>query len=81
MQSMGVAIGLAVVTAFLHSNGMNALVSVGGQDQPPTPLPDLFGDRGYQLGFWVCAAASVVALVFALVMKHGRTPATGGTAH
>ncbi|MFI6225219.1 MFS transporter [Nocardia salmonicida] len=81
MQSMGVAIGLAIVTAFLHSNGMTALVSVGGQAQPPTPLPDLFGDRGYQLGFWVCAAASAVALAFALVMKHGRTPATGGTAH
>ncbi|MFG1772936.1 MFS transporter [Nocardia salmonicida] len=81
MQSMGVAIGLAIVTAFLHSNGMTALVSVGGQAQPPTPLPDLFGDRGYQLGFWVCAAASAVALTFALVMKHGRTPATGGTAH
>ncbi|WP_328712106.1 MFS transporter [Nocardia salmonicida] len=81
MQSMGVAIGLAIVTAFLHSNGMAALVSVGGQAQPPTPLPDLFGDRGYQLGFWVCAAASAVALTFALVMKHGRTPATGGTAH
>ncbi|WP_330252157.1 hypothetical protein OG874_39635 [Nocardia sp. NBC_00565] len=36
---------------------------------------------GYQLGFWVCAAASVLALSLALVMKHGRTPATGGIAH
>ncbi|MEV2221888.1 MFS transporter [Nocardia vinacea] len=81
MQSMGVAIGLAVVTAFLHNNGMSALVSVGGQPQPATPLPDLFGDHGYRLGFWVSAAASVLALSLALVMKHGRTPATGGTAH
>lgn len=81
MQSMGVAIGLAIVTAFLHNNGMSALVSVGGQAQPATPLPDLFGDHGYQLGFWVCAAASVLALSLALVMKHGRTPATGGIAH
>ncbi|MGM7644915.1 MFS transporter [Nocardia sp. JW2] len=81
MQSMGVAIGLAVVTAFLHNNGMSALVSVGGLPQPATPLPELFGDHGYRLGFWVCAAASVLALSLALVMKHGRTPATGGTAH
>ncbi|WP_341257080.1 MFS transporter [Gordonia malaquae] len=81
MQSMGVAIGLAVVTAFLHANGMSALVSVGGQAQPTTPLPDLFGDRGYQMGFWFCAVTSVLALSLALVMKHGRTPATGGTAH
>ncbi|GAD85792.1 MFS transporter [Nocardia asteroides] len=81
MQSMGVAIGLAVVTAFLHANGMTALISVGGQDQPPTPVPDIFGDRGYELGFWVCGAAAAVALVLAVIMRHGRTPATGGTAH
>ncbi|MEV0706071.1 MFS transporter [Nocardia aurea] len=81
MQSMGVAVGLAVITAFLHAHGMRALVSVGGQQTPPTPLPDLFGDRGYELGFWVCAVASAVALTFAVIMRHGRTPATGGIAH
>ncbi|MFE3545300.1 MFS transporter [Nocardia sp. NPDC059177] len=81
MQSMGVAIGLAVVTAFLHQAAMSAQISVGGQPVPDTPIPDIFGDQGYELGFWVCAATSLVALVLAVTMRHGRTPATGGTAY
>ncbi|MEV0029924.1 MFS transporter [Nocardia sp. NPDC050793] len=81
MQSMGVAIGLAIVTAFLHASPMRALVSVGGQPAPPSPVPGIFGDNGYELGFWVAAGASSLALLIALVMRHGRTPATGGTAY
>ncbi|WP_406238721.1 MFS transporter [Nocardia sp. NBC_01009] len=81
MQSMGVAIGLAIVTAFLHTTAMRAMISVGGQQTPPTPIPDIFGDHGYELGFWLCAIASTVALILAVIMRHGRTPATGGIAH
>ncbi|MEV0293596.1 MFS transporter [Nocardia sp. NPDC050710] len=81
MQSMGVAVGLAIVTAFLTANPMSALVSVAGQPAQPAPVPGIFGDHGYEMGFWFAAGASVLALLIALAMRHGRTPATGGTAH
>ncbi|RMI29479.1 MFS transporter [Nocardia stercoris] len=80
MNSMGTAIGLAVVTAFVNSNPVQATVEVMGTKRT-VPVPSVFGDHGYALGYWFAAGGSAVALVFALVMRHGRTPATGGTAH
>lgn len=82
MQSMGVAIGIAVATAFHHANPVKAVVSVAGR--PPSPaveIPYLYSDRGYELGFWFVAASSLTALVAAFLMRHGRKPATGGAAH
>lgn len=81
MQSMGTAIGLAVGTAFLSANPIHADIAVMGKHQATEKLDSLFGDKGYELGFYFAAGAAVVALVGALVMKHGRTAATGGTAH
>ncbi|WP_433759504.1 MFS transporter [Nocardia sp. CA-135398] len=78
--SMGTAIGLAIATAFLNANPINATVEVMGTKQT-VPVPSVFADHGYTLGFWFAAAGAAVALVLTLVMRHGRTPATGGTAH
>ena len=80
MQSMGVAIGIAVATAFLNANPVTAEVSVAGNHVATKEIPLLFADRGYELGFYFVAGAAAVALVGALFMKHGRTGATGGTA-
>ncbi|WP_282780850.1 MULTISPECIES: MFS transporter [unclassified Nocardia] len=81
MQAMGVAIGLAVATAFLHANPVAADVTVTGQPTVTNEIPLLFSDRGYEITFWVIAATSLIALLGAIWMKHGRTPATGGTAY
>ncbi|WP_019926237.1 MFS transporter [Nocardia sp. BMG111209] len=79
MQSMGVAIGTAAITAFLNNNPLHAQVSVAGQTRT-APIPQVFGEHGYVLGFWFAVATSVIGLLVALFMRHGRTPATGGTA-
>ncbi|MGW4354777.1 MFS transporter [Nocardia sp. NPDC004582] len=81
MQAMGAAIGLAVATAFLTANPVKAVVSVTGAPPVTKEIPMLYADKGYELGFYFVAASAAVALVGALVMKHGRTPATGGAAH
>lgn len=78
MQSMGVAIGLAIVTALLNNSPVKAHVSVAGGPPNVSVVPQIFADRGYELGFWMVATASLVALVVAVLMRHGRTPATGG---
>ncbi|MGW4534038.1 MFS transporter [Nocardia sp. NPDC004340] len=81
MQAMGAAIGLAVATAFLTANPVKAVVSVTGAPPVTQEIPMLYADKGYELGFYFVAASAAVALVGALIMKHGRTPATGGAAH
>ncbi len=80
MNSMGAAIGIAVATAFLNANPVRAEISVAGHHVATKDIPLLFADRGYELGFYFVAAAAAVALAGAVIMKHGRTPATGGTA-
>ncbi|NUS42745.1 MAG: MFS transporter [Mycobacteriaceae bacterium] len=81
MNAMGTAIGLAVATAILNENPVMAHVSVGGQAGPPQPVPMVYADAGYEYTFYFVAAAAAVALIGAVAMRHGRTPATGGTAY
>ncbi|WP_433634924.1 MFS transporter [Nocardia sp. CA-120079] len=80
-QSMGVAIGVAVVTAFVNAHPLQASVTVAGQPPQTSLIPQVFGDRGYELGFWFGAVTVIAALILTLVMRHGRTPATGGAVH
>ncbi|WP_327144530.1 MFS transporter [Nocardia sp. NBC_01327] len=84
MQSMGAGIGLAVATAFLNANPVKAEVTVLTPKGPNTVLQDipmLFSDKGYEISYYFIAAAAVIALIGAVIMKAGRTPATGGTAY
>lgn len=81
MQTIGVAVGVAAATAFNHAHPVRAVVAVAGRPNPAVDIPGLYSDRGYELGFWFVAGTTVVALIAALVMRHGRAPATGGTAH
>ncbi|WP_067692218.1 MFS transporter [Nocardia jejuensis] len=80
MQAMGAAIGLAVATAFLSANPVKADVTVLGQPTVTTDIPLVYADKGYDISFYFVAGAAVIALVGALLMQHGRKPATGGTA-
>ncbi|MET9489719.1 MFS transporter [Nocardia sp. NPDC006630] len=80
MQAMGAGIGISVATAFLNANPVKAVVSVTGAPTVTQNVPLLFSDRGYELSFYFVVATSAIALIGALIMKSGRTPATGGTA-
>ncbi|WP_067805306.1 MFS transporter [Nocardia beijingensis] len=77
-QNLGAAAGTAVITAFIAAHPIIASVSVAGRTPQANQLTNVFADRGYELGFWFGVAAAVCGLAVALVMKHGRTPATGG---
>ncbi|MRH89097.1 MFS transporter [Nocardia sp. SYP-A9097] len=81
MQAMGAGIGLAVATAFLNANPVRADVTVLGQPTVTKEIPMLFADKGYEVSFYFIAGAALIALVGAVIMKAGRTPATGGTAY
>ncbi|WP_433566904.1 MFS transporter [Nocardia sp. CA-151230] len=81
MQSMGMAVGVAVVTVFLRAHPVTADVVVNGHSPTTKVLAGVFSDSGYELGFWFSAATAAIALVIALIMRHGRNPATGGAAH
>lgn len=74
---MAGAIGLAIVTALLNANPVKAHINVLGHSTTQV-IPQVFANRGYVAGFWVLAGMTLVALVIAVVMRHGRTPATGG---
>ncbi|MEU2257660.1 MFS transporter [Nocardia xishanensis] len=77
-QSLSTAFGTAVITAFVSGHPITTGVSVAGRPPQEATLPNVFADRGYELGFWFGVAATGCALVVVLLMKHGRTPATGG---
>ncbi|MFI1913532.1 MFS transporter [Nocardia sp. NPDC020380] len=81
MQAMGAAIGLAVATAFLTANPVKAVVSVAGAPSVTKDIPLLYADKGYEISFYFVAISAAIALIGALIMKHGRTAATGGAAH
>ncbi|WP_157117505.1 MFS transporter, partial [Nocardia vaccinii] len=75
--SIGSGTGIAITTALLNNNPIKAHIDVMGHSVTQV-IPQVFGDRGWSLGFWAMTAATTVALVVAVIMRHGRTPATGG---
>lgn len=77
MQGMGTAVGLAVITALLNENPVKANINALGHSITE-PIPGVFADKGYVIGFWVMAGFSILALVIGALMRHGRNPATGG---
>lgn len=77
--SLGSAAGLAITTALLNNNPVRAHIEVMGHSTVQT-IPQVFAGRGYTESFWVALGMTVVALVVAIAMRHGRRPATGGAA-
>lgn len=49
-----------------------------GQGTVTTDIPQVYTDSGWTTALWVPAAAALVGTVLAVVMRAGRTPATGG---
>ncbi|WP_067899676.1 MFS transporter [Nocardia vaccinii] len=77
LTSIGAGTGIAITSALLNNNPINAHISVMGHSITQ-PIPQVFGDRGWSDSFWAMSACAAVALVVAVVMRHGRTPSTGG---
>ncbi|MFE3257628.1 MFS transporter [Nocardia sp. NPDC059091] len=77
VQGVGTAIGVAVVTAFAAAHPMSASVRVAGRPPQLSPIPKVFGDQGFELGFWFATATALAALVLALVMRGSRPPVIG----
>jgi MFS family permease len=79
VQNIGSAASMAVVTALLNNHPVVAHIEVAGH-QAVQAIPQVFGDRGYDLSFWFVLATTVIALIIALFMRHGSAPTTGGLA-
>jgi hypothetical protein len=45
-----------------------------------TEIPQVYTDTGWTTALWIVAAAGGLGAVIAVLMKSGRTPATGGRA-
>ncbi|WP_063039497.1 hypothetical protein [Nocardia pseudovaccinii] len=77
VQSMGSGIVIAITTALLNNNPVEAHIDVAGHASTQV-IPQVFTDRGYTQSFWLVTGTTIVALAIAVLMRHGRKPATGG---
>jgi MFS family permease len=86
-QSFGSSIAVALMSPLMTANrfqftvlnpqtGAKTTMDAGNEVQGYSYTSDLFVQ-----GFWLLAACGLVGLVVAVVMKHGRTRATGGLGH
>ena len=82
VNSLATSVGTAVLTAFLAANPAKFKVTIPGVPASLTggfnTIPQLYTDNGYRDGLLFAAGAGVVGLVVAVLMRHGRRPATGG---
>lgn len=79
--ALATALATAVVTAFINANPLIITVTAGGKVVQTVNLAtqsSLTTWHGFVGIFWVIGAAAAVGLVVAALMRHGRTPATGG---
>jgi MFS family permease len=74
------AVATAILTAFFVANPLTVKTSLPGQPDRVTTISQLNAWSGYLQGFYVALGVAVVGLVITLLMKHGRTPSTGGAA-
>ncbi|MFE2961511.1 MFS transporter [Nocardia tengchongensis] len=79
VQGVGTAIGIAVVIASAAAHPMAASVRVPGMPPLPSPVPGVFADRGFELGFWFATATALGALVLSLLVRPDRAPLGTGT--
>ncbi|WP_369690332.1 MFS transporter [Nocardia miyunensis] len=75
--ALGSGITLSVAAALLDNSPVRAHIDVMSRAVAQT-IPQVFADSGYTTCFWFATAAAVIGLAFALLLRHGRTPTTGG---
>jgi MFS family permease len=70
--SLGTAAATAATTAVLQHHPVIAHINAGGQTTT-RPIPQVFSDSGYAIGFWIVVAATVIALLIALFLRQRST--------
>ncbi|WP_176459646.1 MFS transporter [Rhodococcus sp. OK302] len=63
----------ALSSAFLGALAANYVLMLN-----PTTQQPISSVQGFEYGYLICAVVLVVGIGVALIMRHGRTPATGG---
>ena len=63
----------ALSSAFLGALAANYVLMIN-----PTTQQPISSVQGFEYGYLICAIVLVVGIGVALIMRHGRTPATGG---
>jgi MFS family permease len=71
------SVGIAALTGILVANPLR--ISMAGRPGS-TPVPGVFTDTGWTVGFWCAAGACLIGAVIAWRMRFGRSPVTGGLA-
>ncbi|MEV0364711.1 MFS transporter [Nocardia fusca] len=75
--ALGSGVAMAITTALLNHNPVVAHFDIAGESSTQV-VPQVFADSGYTQSFWVVLVTTVIALIIAVLMRHGRKPATGG---
>lgn len=73
-------VATAVLTALFVANPIRIETSLPGRPAQVTTLNQLNAWSGYVAAFYVTVGVAVLGLIITLLMKHGRTPSTGGAA-
>lgn len=78
--AISTAVATAILTAFFVANPVRMTTTFPGRPATVTTLDQVNAWAGYRDGFFVAIGVAAVGLVLAVLMKHGRTPSTGGAA-
>ncbi|MGA4539153.1 MFS transporter [Uniformispora flossi] len=81
-QSFGASVGVAFLSPIFTRNAFEftALDPATGKSMT-APIAQVYTENAYVQGFWLALVAGLIGLAIAIVMKHGRTKATGGIGH
>lgn len=79
--AFGSSVGTAVVTAVASTHPFRMTTpSPTGQGTVTSDVPSVYTDAGWSAALWATVAFGAVGIALAVVMRTGRTPATGGVA-
>jgi len=78
--AISTAVATAILTAFFVANPVKLEASFPGRPATVTTLNQVNAWAGYRDAFFVTIGVAAVGLILAVLMRHGRTPSTGGAA-
>lgn len=78
--AMASGVATAVLTALFVANPVRIQTSLPGRPAQVTTLDQLNAWPGYLDAFYLSVGVAVLGLIITLLMRHGRTPSTGGVA-
>jgi hypothetical protein len=77
--SIGTAVGVAIFTAIVSAHPFQLVVTPPGVHPTVQNVPQVYTNTGYTLVYVACGVVpAALALLLALALRTGRTPARGG---